>query len=245
MTKILICDDHTEELALLKEILLSFYDTGQCDIYSFTKPTEAARFVAAGNDVDIAFLDIMMPGMNGIDLALKMRAGGFHGFLIFLTGVNDFAAQSYQVKAYSYILKPVQAEMIQRLITEIEHTRSKNDTSGFRITRKTGTRFVLFSELIYAEVIKHHLYFHLASGEVVTAYAPLKQYAEILLQDPRMVQNHRSFIINMEYINACEKRTVTMRDGTCISVPRDFENFQKKCFKWMFGNKEGPEIHET
>ncbi len=235
MIRIMICDDNTEELNEIKKHVAACFSKEECHVTEFVNPLEAVAFITQGNGVDIAILDIVMPGLNGIQLAVEMRTLGFKGLLVFLTNANDYAAQSYKVKAYAYLLKPVNEADIRELFRKIEENQDIVDGAGFKVMRRSGVRFVLFSELIYVEVIDHSLYFHLKDGEVLSTYATLREYSEVLLKDPRMVQNNRSFIINMDYISACENRSVIMRDGRRISVPKGYEDFQKKCLDWIFG----------
>jgi DNA-binding LytR/AlgR family response regulator len=167
-----------------------------------------------------------------------MRELGFGGYLIFLTYSNDFAAQSYSVKAFSYILKPADGKKVCELLDAIEKTRRANDRNGFSLTRKSGARFVLFTELLYAEVMDHHLHFHLIDGEVICIYAALRDYSDLLLSQPQMIKPHKSFIVNLDYARACENSAIFMRDGTRISVPKDFETIKEQWLECLFGRKD-------
>ncbi len=240
MAKILICDDGNEALNLTAEIIMEFYQEigGEYTLLRFSSPSEVIAFVQSGNAVDVAFLDIMMPGMNGIDLAFRLREIGFGGYLIFLTSFNDFAAQSYSVKAFSYLLKPVEKEAVWEQLDIIEKTLLMGDNRGFSLTRRSGMRFVLFSELMYVEVVNHSLSFHLTDGENINIYATLREFSEMLLAEPQMVKPQKSFIVNLDHVNSCENRALFMRDGTRVSVPKDFEVVKAKWLERMFGGED-------
>jgi DNA-binding LytR/AlgR family response regulator len=236
MTRILICDDSSDDLGDLNKIIEDFYTSnGACSVLKFDDPDKALEYIEDGNKIDIAFLDIIMPEMNGMQLAAKMRDLGFGGYLIFLTSSNDFAAQSYSVKAFSYILKPAASETVNELLSVIEKMRLYEDRSGFPLTRRSGVRFVLYTELMFIEVINHQLQFHLIDGEIITIYATLREYSEMLLSEPQMVRPQKSFIINLDYVRFFENSAVFMRDGTRISVPKDFETLKAKWLERMFG----------
>jgi DNA-binding LytR/AlgR family response regulator len=245
MTKILVCDDSREDLDDIARKIEAFYSKssrGTCpmlhSLARFRDPEAALSYIENGNAVDIAFLDIMMPQMNGMELATKIRKWGFAGYLIFLTSSNDFAAQSYAVKAFSYLLKPAEDKKVRELLDTIEKTRQAHDRNGFSLTRRSGARFILFTELMYAEVMDHQLHFHLIDGETVNIYAALRDYAELLLSQPQMVKPHKSFLVNLDYARACENSAIIMRDGTRISVPKDFESIKEQWLERMFGRKD-------
>jgi DNA-binding LytR/AlgR family response regulator len=244
MTRILICDDNSNDLEELYQIIEGFYQGGDQNTrvasYSILKinaPRKALEYIEDGNKIDIAILDVLMPQMNGMELAAGMWDLGFGGYLIFLTSTNDFAAQSYSVKAFSYILKPAQKEAVSELLTMIEKMRQANDRNGFSLTRRSGVQFVLYTELMYVEIVDHQLLFHLIDGEIISIYGTLKEYAEVLLAQPQMQKPQKSYIINLDYVRSFENSAVFMRDGFRISVPKVFETLKEKWLERMFGSK--------
>ena len=254
MTRILICDDHFADLQSLAAIIDDYYKATSdskelanlvCafSLAKFTDPKEVLAYIEDGNKVDIAILDIMMPQMNGMDLAAKMREMGFNGYLLFLSSSNDFAAQSYSVKAFSYILKPAREQQVFELLSDIEKKRSNSDRSGFILSHKGGTRLVTWLEFMYVEVKSHQLFFHLINGDIITIYAALKDYSEKLLSQSHNIKPHKSFIVNLDYVRSCENSAIFIRDGTRISVPNDYKTVKEKWLERMFGeeneSKEG------
>lgn len=239
---ILVCDDSREDLESISIIIENFYnnasDNSVAAPYSlsrFLSPMDVLSYIEDGNVVDVVILDIMMPKMNGMELASGLRKIGFEGYLIFLTSFNDFAEQSYSVKAFSYIVKPAKQEKVFELLRNIEHTRRITDRNGFSLTRRNGTRLILFSELMYVEVKNHQLFFHLIDGDVVSVYAALKDYSEILLREEQILKPQKSFIVNLDYVRSCENSALIMRDGARISVPKNFDMVKEKWLERMFG----------
>lgn len=236
--KILICDDDQDELNAISSILMDCKHKNGCSLRGFGKPQAVLDYLEDGNEAELIFLDILMPGMSGVNLALKLRETGYDGFIVFLSSANHFATQSYKAKAFSYLLKPAKKTEVQVLLDKIETTKSAVKNSGIKITTNEGGRFVKFSELVYAEVQNHHVYFHLADRDIIKVYGKLSDYSDVLLSDMRMSQDNRSFILNMDYIQRCENRAVYLKDGTRISIPQGFNEFQTNYFKWMFGKNE-------
>ena len=109
--KILLVDD--EELQLLrleneaKKVLPN--DT---EIFKFSNPLEAQKF-SKEKRIDIAFLDIEMPGLNGIQLARELKKINPQVNIIFVTAYDRYALDAYKIHASGYLTKPVKADKIR------------------------------------------------------------------------------------------------------------------------------------
>lgn len=236
--RILVCDDELEERNAISSLLMDCKYKQGCSLRGLHDPFMVLEYFEDGYEADIVFLDILMPIMSGIDLAQKLRASGYEGFIVFLSSVNCYAVESYGVKAFAYLLKPSNKSEVQALLDKIEKTRTSVKASGIKLILKDGSRFIKFADLIFVEVKNHNLFFHLNNGEIIKIYGKLIDYSEALLADPRMSQDNRSFIFNMDYIHRCEDGAVYLKDGTRISIPNGFSEFQNNYFKWMFGKDE-------
>jgi DNA-binding LytR/AlgR family response regulator len=238
MDRILVCDDDAGDLATISTIIDNFYSRSAHAPYSiakFSHPWDALSYIESNNAVDIAVLDILMPTMSGIDLAAQMRKHGFGGHLVFLSSSNDFAHQSYAVKAHSYILKPPSPQEVFELFSDIQKTRRASEQNGFILTHRNGARQVNYSELMYVESDRHKLLFHLTDGETISIYAPFKRYEEKLLQVPQIVKAHRSYIVNLDHVRSCENGALHMPDGKRVTVPKDYQAIKENWLKRVFG----------
>lgn len=118
--KIAICDDDSQELAkissfietyrLKKNVLLTYK--------TFQSATELVSAMESGA-YNILLLDILMPGLNGIQAAHEIREFDGVTKIVFLTSSPEFAVESYQVKAHNYILKPVSKEKLYHMLDEL------------------------------------------------------------------------------------------------------------------------------
>ena len=106
---ILICDDmHDDGFKLEQAIKVSGIGAKCC---YFDKGSDALSYIKTGAKVDVCFLDIVMPEMSGIELARQIRKmetdkGMKAHAIVFLTTSNEFASESFEVKAFTYLLKP-------------------------------------------------------------------------------------------------------------------------------------------
>lgn len=188
MLKIAFCDD---DLEILKElgILLDKYKTERdedltCTV--FQSPLELLAAIEKGFSFDILFLDILMPGENGIETAKEIRQYDNNMKIIFLTSSPEFAVQSYTVGAYFYQLKPVWEESFFRLMDA---------------------------------VLGRKLLFHLENGAVLESAGSLDDLAGQLMQYSNFFRPHRSFLVNMEYIQNISSRSIKMVNDAEIPIP--------------------------
>lgn len=120
MLTALIVDDEELSLKRLKRLLLESGEVGEC--HTFLNPSEAYEF-AKTNPVDIAFLDIAMPKIDGMTLSGKLRELDDSIQLVFATGYGDYAVQAFDINALDYLMKPVTAERLNQTLDKIGRRR--------------------------------------------------------------------------------------------------------------------------
>ena len=118
---IVICDDSSLVTRQITEYLHAYMQTipTSLQLYSFSDGHSLISSFQKGNDFDICFLDILMPGFSGMETAREIRHFNTHTRIIFLTSSPEYALESYEVRAYDYILKPVTPERMNRLMNEV------------------------------------------------------------------------------------------------------------------------------
>ena len=113
----------------------------QAEIRGFTSPMTALAEIQNGFQPDIAFLDIEMYGMNGIELALRFKKAFPRVNLIFVTGFSEYASDAFAIHASGYITKPVGIERIQEEMENLRHPLPRRER---RIRVQTFGNFEVF-----------------------------------------------------------------------------------------------------
>ncbi|GAA0133765.1 response regulator [Paenibacillus sp. YSY-4.3] len=121
MLRAIIVDDEELSIKRLRRILTESGEVGSC--HTFLNPLEAFEFVKA-NPVDIAFLDISMPEINGMKLSGRLLELGDSLEIVFVTGYDEYAVQAFDMSALDYLLKPVTAERVSKTLNK--YRRSQN-----------------------------------------------------------------------------------------------------------------------
>lgn len=143
------------------------------------------------NRVDIAFLDIGMPGINGIQLAKKMKSIKPEIKIIFVTAYDDYALEAYKVHASGYITKPVSEERIKEEISELEKTVELTSTKKLQI--KCFGNFEIFYK---GEPVK----FSYQKSKEVFAYLVDREGSLININEINAVmweEDHKSYLRNL------------------------------------------------
>ena len=137
--KILAVDD--EELAL-ENLLVKLREVKpEAIIKGFSRPEEALEELQNGFAANVAFLDIEMYGMNGIEVACRFKKEVPEMNIIFVTGFSKYAADAFALRASGYITKPVRVERIRE---ELENLRNPIIESPMRIRVQTFGNFEIF-----------------------------------------------------------------------------------------------------
>ena len=116
---IIAVDDEPLALADLQDICESFSETES--FFAFSNPADALAY-AAGHKIDLAFLDIEMPVMKGLELAKRLNQIDADTRIVFVTGFKEYAYDAFSVNAVGYVLKPFSEDMIHRELAKVLHT---------------------------------------------------------------------------------------------------------------------------
>jgi DNA-binding LytR/AlgR family response regulator len=218
-------------LALKKLVVFAMPDVS---IMVFNTPQAALDFIKTGKRPDVCFLDILMPDMDGVTLADNLRKNGYNGPIVFLTTSNEYAAQSYKVNAFSYLLKPPVKEEVAAVLRKLEDLKEKSDTAGIPVKTRNISKFILFRDISHVEVIKHNVHFRLADGEEIIVTCAFSEVTPGLLADGRFAQCHRSFVVNMDNISEIQNNTAVMNCGKSIPISKNYSGFKKLYEKRLF-----------
>ncbi len=214
--KICICDDSSEERAFINVLVREWSRQTGTDVSVSEFPT-AEAFLFEYEDLvpDVLLLDIEMPGMNGVELAKRLREGNKLIQIVFITGFSDYIAEGYEVAALHYLLKPVSP---QKLFSTLDRALEKQETDGRKIVLETTTETVqlLLCEIRYIEVIKNYITVY-AEGSY-TVKRTIKEIEREL--DERFLRVGRSYIVNLHFISRVTRSEIFLRGGASVPLPR-------------------------
>lgn len=221
MIKIAFCDDDLSALNEIKALLEQYRRERNQDIIykAFHSPLELLEEVESGISPDILLLDVMMPGEDGISTTREIRRYDSTVKVIFLTSSPEFAVDSYTVGAYSYLMKPICAQNLFRVLDAAVEDCWSEQQDGIVVRCKTGITRIPLDRLEYCEVIGRELRFYLADGRILESKGSMEKLWTELEKYGGFVKPHRSFLVNMRYIQSISNKSITMENQNEIPIP--------------------------
>lgn len=237
---IAVCEDQREEMELLQDLLHQWQQERKTvlRIKSFQNASDLLD-AARKERFTLYLLDVMMPGINGMDAAREIRSFDTSAEIVFLTSFSSFAYESYGVKALDYLLKPIRAEMLFPILDRLSREEEKLQ-EGLTLKTKSTIIRVPFSQLVYVEVINRCLYFNLADGAVIEVAGQMKEYEDLLLFRPEFMRPHRSYIVNMLWVKEFSATGICTFTGKTLPVSRRVHSQLKKDYmNLLFTERKG------
>lgn len=217
--KIAICDDDLQELSRIHLFLDHFFKERNLQLIckEYHNSFELAS-TARYEEFDLYLLDVLMPVLNGIELAREIRTFDKAADIIFLTSSPEFAVDSYTVKAANYLVKPIQKAAFSQALDDVLSRR--HDESGkFVIVKSTqGVHKIHLSGLIYVEALNRKVIYHLKNSEPLTSPERFSSVCDNLLKYPEFILPHRSLLVNMNYIRLITATDMHLQSGKVIPL---------------------------
>lgn len=143
-----ICDDErvwSEELGVL---LKEYGNARHIDVFTYFF-INGTSLIESKKEFDIIFMDYQMDGLNGIETSRKLRALKSDGIIIFVSAYTNVAIDTFEVKAYRFLAKPIKKD---KLFQAIDDYRAEMETDNFLVFKThDGTVRIKVSEIVYVE----------------------------------------------------------------------------------------------
>ncbi len=220
MIRIAICDDELQELSRITKLISRYYDQKKA-AYRYDAFSSATELLETMKKCayDILLLDVLMPGINGIQAAHEIRGYDQDIKIIFLTSSPEYAVESYAVDAYYYFMKPATEAKLFPILDKI-YLEALSSEEGLSIKSAAGIMRISFHKLEFLEVMNKKLFFHLSDGKVKEVPGALSSIEEKLLSRKEFIKVHRSYIVNMGYIEELRNGTILTSSGHNIPISR-------------------------
>lgn len=245
MMRCLAIDD--EPLAL-RQIKSYIAKTPQLELVAACNSAVKAREVLRSEAIDLLFVDINMPDVNGIDFVRELEDSHM---VIFTTAYSEYALEGFRLDAIDYLLKPFSYEDFSRAVgkahslhelVKLRDSRTLDEDSEtietdvaarseqvdyLSVKADYKVMRVRYDEIVYMESVGEYVRLHLTNGTNITTLFRLKNM-ESVLPDDKFMRIHRSYIINLEYISSYTRGKVFLSSEVDLPVGANYRDIFKE-----------------
>ncbi len=218
--RILVVEDEDAHFAYVSGLMEEWFRRqGQSVSITHCKSAEEYLFKYAEKSLfEMVFLDIALGQMTGMELAKRIRQTDRDVQIIFLTGVQDYVFEGYEIGAVRYLLKPVDGEELGRVLQQCTENIIKKEKEFLIFSYQGEQLRIAYSEIIYIAVEGHYLKIK-TKKKLYDWKGTLVQMASAL-DTKRFVPVGRSCLVNMDYVTRITREICYLESGDTFEISR-------------------------
>lgn len=223
--QILICDDDELLIQQLQSYIILFFKHHHLpcpDILSFTSGEDLLSY---SGEIGILFLDIEMPGMNGIYIGNTLKQRNDKTIIFVVTSYSEYLDEAMRFHVFRYLSKPLEKQRLFRNLKDaIALYHSRSATIAIETRHEVVTLPV--TEIIAVETLRRSVIVHTTRGDYDSVHS-IQHWMEKLPQNC-FIQSHRSFVVNLQHVCYFNHDTINLADGhlTAYLTKRKYTEFK-------------------
>lgn len=234
MLSIAVCDDEMIECCtiagkikkILKEMKIPYM------VQQFYSGQE---LIKSSVQFDIIFLDIIMHDFDGMETAQIVREKAFDKILIFISSSREYVFEAYDVEAFHYLIKPIDDKKLKRVLQKAVYKIDSHLQEFIIVSKERQKRKLFLDDIYYFEIRGRIIEVH-GTQEIFTYYEQIG-VLENNLRSKGFFRCHKSYLINLKYVDIYNRQEVTLDNGENIVIAkRRYEEFCKEILNYMRKN---------
>lgn len=219
--EIAICDDNINIIGSIQEIIAECFQVlGEYNCDAFLSGEELLEAIAEDKQkYQIYLLDIELKELNGMELAQEIRKDNRNSIIIFITNHKELMQNAFEVNAFHFLTKPIDPEKAKQVFLKAIYSLRLNKTV-FQYKVRKAVKSVFYDQIIVFESYKRKITIYTDHEELVF-YGSLNEIIGEV--NPQVfVQVHKSYIVNMNYIQYMEREAIIMSNGIRICITKKY-----------------------
>lgn len=234
MLQVAVCDDEVIECCNMAKRIKDILEEMKipCIIRQFQSGGELLQ---APESFDIIFLDIIMQDLDGMKTAQILRERASDKILIFVSSSREYVFEAYDVEAFQYLLKPVDDRKMKRVLQKAVRKTESRSWEFIIVSRERQKKKVFLDDIYYFEIKGRVVDVHGPEG-IFTYYEQIGEL-ENKLRDKDFFRCHKSYLINLKYVDGYSRQEVILENGEKIVIAkRRYDKFVQEVLKVMREN---------
>ena len=229
MYNVAVCDDTEEERLQAAEYAGRFFDREGIEVRIETYAS-GRELLESDREYDLYLLDVLMPGMSGIDTAQALAEAKGRPVVVFITSSLESAVEGYRVEAAGFILKPVEEESFWATMERVVRRRLGVKKAVLPVVHNRVNVELPLERLAWFENRLHRVFVKLADGEILSVNQKLSELQLVLEPHSQFLRCHQSYLVNLDYVDKLEDSCFYMKDGQMIPISRNFYKQSKNAY---------------
>lgn len=239
--KVAVVDDEPEILERITSLLNKYAEAGKEELHFVIETYSCGDELLRDNpnSYEILFLDINMPGTNGLRVAKKIREFNESAIILFCTNYAQYAINGYEVNALGYILKPIEEKLFNRSLDRALQVLKTSQARRIKVKTLHGVEIVPVSDIVYLEIRIHNLFYYvLTSDGKLTEYRSRGSMQEMVesLGELGFARCSACYLVNLKHVISVINGEVNLRGGASLPVSRKFLRSFNDAFIKFLGN---------
>lgn len=225
--RIAVCDDEKEIRDMFAEKIKRLCPEAELALYQ-----SGEELLLADKLPDIVLLDICLPGRDGMETAAELRKKSRESVIIFVSALEDYVFQAFDVGAFHYLVKPFddrKFEEVLRHAVEQAEDRRRGEPAGGRKGKSSlvitaGGKHIAVNpaDIVYAEVYDRKVIIHTLDSDI-EYYGKMKELEKMAGEE--FYRPHRAYLVNFNFIRKYDASTIWLERGQALMAKQNYRDF--------------------
>ena len=232
--RVILCDDDTEVLAQLQRYVTEFFKSLGGALPEFAVYSSGDELLKNETGADIAFLDVEMPGLNGIHVGTRLKELSPKIKIFIVTSYPDYLDEAMRFNVFRYLSKPIDKNRLFRNLKDAVY-QYNIDTSEIQVNTHSGITVLSAERIVCVEQVQRKTFVYTLDGTLQSTDGI--EHLRNTLTLPCFYSTYRSYIINMRYVYEIKKDVVVLKYGGQVKeaylARRKFSEFSGRYLTYL------------